>query len=77
MSYMKAFLEEYESMGNKFDYTDYSTIPPFIQEIVEEEFMVNSYKDVKLLDINWVLDDFYNDVAHTNEPTNIGIYDDE
>lgn len=77
MSFMKAFLSEYEEMGNRFAYKDYKVIPKFIQEIVEEELQVDSFKDVDIRDINFILNDLYEEIAGANELTNIGVYDDE
>lgn len=75
MSRVKAFLSEYEDMGNIFDYKDYGSIPTFIQEIVEEELTVDSYKKATLTDINFVLNDLMEELNGSNEIINIGVYD--
>lgn len=77
MSYVKQFLSEYEDMGNIFDYKDHGSIPNFIQEIVEEELLVDSYKEVAIVDINFILNDLMDELNDSNEITNIGVYDDK
>ena len=77
MSYIKAFISEYEDMGNVFDYKDHGSIPNFVQEIVEEELLVDSYKEVDIRDINFILNDLMDELNSSDEITNIGVNDDE
>ena len=72
---MKAFLSEYEDMGNKFAYTDYESIPKFMVEIVED-YCDGSLNEIPLPVINTFLNDMYEEMAEANEETNIGVYDD-
>lgn len=75
MSYMKAFLEEHESMGNKFDYKDYESIPKSIIEIIEDH-IDGRYSKVPLSIINQYLNELFTDMSGANEVTNIGVYND-
>lgn len=74
MSYMKAFLSEYEEMGNKFAYKDYESIPKFMVEIIED-YCDGTLTEVPLPTINLFLNDMYEEIAEANEVTNIGVYD--
>ena len=76
MSYIKAFISEYEDMGNTFAYKDYESIPKFMVEIIED-YCDGSLTEVPLPVINTFLNDMYEDMAEANEVTNIGVYDDE
>ena len=71
---MKAFLMEYESMGNQFDYKDYESIPKNIVNIIED-YCDGRYTKVPLSIINGFLNDLYTDISGANEVTNIGVYD--
>ena len=73
---MKAFLSEYEEMGNKFDYKDYESIPVFIREIIEDEADVRNFSKVPLKDINWMLNDLFEELNYNNQPESIGAYND-
>ncbi len=75
MSYVKAFLSEYEEMGNKFDYKDYESIPTFIREIIEDEADVRNFSKVPLAEINWMLNDLFEEMNYNNQPESIGVYD--
>lgn len=74
MSYIKAFISEYEDMGNTFAYKDYESIPKFMVEIIED-YCDGSLNEVPLPVINAFLNDMYEEMAEANEEINIGVYE--